>query len=137
MKMEEKAVMEAVDRYLRAYARKDVTGCMVFVCEEGPVLMLGTNDDEVFSDRESLRKAYERDFASMDGIVVGSYRSSYVKTDGQVASVFVEIPFTYQSGGKEVKTLFRMALGLVKEDGSWRMCSGMTSVPFKTGTYSF
>jgi hypothetical protein len=38
-----------------------------------------------------------------------------------------------KSGGK-VKTLFRYAVTLFKEGGEWKICSGLTSVPFVSGT---
>ena len=53
------------------------------------------------------------------------------------ASVIVEAPISYQSGGKGVETLFRYALTLTKEGEQWKICSGMASVPFAVGTYSF
>lgn len=51
--------------------------------------------------------------------------------------MIVELPISYQYQEKEVKTLFRYALSLTKEDKQWKICSGMTSAPFVSGTYSF
>jgi len=47
-------VVEAVQGYLDAYSRKDVDGCVGFVAERTPVLLLGTNDDEIVTDRETF-----------------------------------------------------------------------------------
>ncbi len=49
----------------------------------------------------------------------------------------VELPISYQTDGKDVEVLFRYALTLTKVGEQWKICSGMASVPFAAGTYSF
>jgi hypothetical protein len=51
--------------------------------------------------------------------------------------VIVELPVVYQTGGEDVEGIFRYALTLAKEGEEWRICSGIASVPYAAGTYSF
>lgn len=61
----------------------------------------------------------------------------HVAAGDTLASVIIELPISYQTAGKNEGTLFRHALTLNKGDGQWKICGGMASVPFSTGTYSF
>jgi len=73
----------------------------------------------------------------MNDIRWGEPRHVHVVASGTLASVIIELPISYQTAGKNEKTLFRHVLTLNKEDGQWNICSGMASVPFSAGTYSF
>jgi ketosteroid isomerase-like protein len=137
MEREREAVMEAVRLFLEAYAGKDMEGCMRLVSRRTSFLMLGTNDDEVIKDPGDLKKALERDFSIMENIDFGEFRNQFVETDGKLATVILELPISYRSSGEDTKTLFRYALVLTNENKQWLICAGMTSVPFRSGTYSF
>jgi len=130
-------VVEAVQGYLDAYSRKDVDGCVGFVAERTPVLLLGTNDDEIVTDRETFATSCRRDFSMMDNISFGEVRYRHVEAEGNLASVLLELPLSYETEGAETRNLFRFAFTLVRESGAWKISSGLTSVPFKSGTYSF
>jgi ketosteroid isomerase-like protein len=134
---ERRTVMEVIQLYLYAYAKKDIQGCMKLIARESPLLMLGTNDDEVLSDRIGLEEAFQKDFSMMNNIDFGEFRNQYIEAYGQLASVIVELPISYESGGQQNQTLFRYALTLTKERDQWKICAGMASVPSKRGTYSF
>jgi len=134
---EKRIVMEAVQGYLDAYSKRDVEGCLGFIAERTPVLILGTNDDEIITDRKAVEASFRCDFSMMDHISFGEVRNCHVQADGNLAGVLLELPVSYQAEGVETRTLFRFAFTLIREDGAWRMCAGMTSVPFKSGTYSF
>ena len=73
----------------------------------------------------------------MSNIRWGEPRNIHIDATPILACVIVELPISYQNQGKEVKTLFRYVLTLTKEDKQWKICSGMASVPFVSGTYSF
>ena len=130
-------VSETIQRYLEAYAKKDLEGCLGFIAERVPLLMLGTNDDEIITERKELLNAYQRDFSMMDNIALGEARQCHVETGADLASMLLELPLSYTAEGDTTKTLFRFAFTLVRENGEWKISAGMTSVPFKSGTYSF
>jgi len=131
------AVSETIQRYLDAYAKKDLEGCLECIAEQAPLLMLGTNDDEIITDRKELVNAYQRDFSMMDNIALGEVRQRHVEAGADLASMLLELPLRYTAEGDETKTLFRFAFTLVRENGAWKISAGMTSVPFKSGTYAF
>jgi len=130
-------VSETIQRYLDAYAKKDLEGCLGCIAEQAPLLMLGTNDDEIITDRKELATAYQRDFSMMDNIALGEVRQRHVEAGADLASMLLELPLRYTAEGVETKTLFRFAFTLVRENREWKISAGMTSVPFKSGTYAF
>jgi ketosteroid isomerase-like protein len=134
---EKQAVMETIRRFLNAYAKKDVERWMEFITKKPSFLILGTNEDEISQDLDALREALKRDFSMMNNIDFGAYRNQFIETDGKLASVIIELPISYESEGKQTRTLFRYALTLAKKDDHWKVCAGMASVPLKSGTYSF
>jgi hypothetical protein len=137
MNKEEQAVLEAAVKFLDSYSRRNVDGCISMISASGSILMLGTNDDEVFRTTHDVRAAFKRDFENMTNIRWGEHRNTHVQASPTLACVFMELPISYQSEGKEVRTLLRYAFSLVKEDKQWKICAGMASVPFASGTYSF
>lgn len=137
MTREEQNAFKAVRNFLTRYAEKDVEGCLSAITKSKPIMMLGTNDNEIFKTIPEIRAAFKRDFKMMSGIRWGKHRQLHVNAVPTLASVIIELPVAYQSEGEKVKTLFRYALTLVKEGDKWKICAGMTTVPFATGTYSF
>lgn len=137
MTKEEQAALDAVMNFLDSYAKKNVESCMSAIATSKPLLLLGTNDNEIFRTTDEVRAAFTMDFASMTNIRWGEQRNIRVEAAPALACVIVELPISYQSEGEDVKTLFRYALTLIQEGGQWKICSGMASVPFATGTYVF
>ncbi len=137
MNHEEQSVLNAVMTFLDSYASRNVEECMSAIAVSKPILLLGTNDNEVFKTAEEVREAFEKDFASMTNIRWGKQRYIHIIASPTIASVIFELPISYQTDGKDVEVIFRYALTLTKEAERWKICSGMASVPYATGTYSF
>ena len=137
MTREQQAALKVAMNFLNHYAERDIESLMADMATSKPLFMMGTNDNEVFKSIKSIRAAFKKDFHNMDNIRWGTRRNVHVQAVPSLAGVIIEIPISYQSAGKKNKTLFRYALTLKKERGKWKICSGMASVPFATGTYSF
>jgi len=137
MNYEEQAAFDAVMHFLDSYSKRSVEGCMAALALSRPILLLGTNDNEVFRTAEDVRASFTRDFSGMTNIRFGQCRTVHVQAAQELASVLVELPISYVNEGKDVATLIRYALTLAKEEGQWKICAGMASVPFEAGTYSF
>jgi hypothetical protein len=137
MKPEEQAAVAAVMNFLESYAGRSVEGCMSVIAASTPILLFGTNDNEVFKTTEEVRAAFTKDFAGMTNISWGKRRNIYVQSAPTLASVIVELAISYQHGGKDVETLIRYALTLTKEGEQWKICSGTASVPLAAETYAF
>lgn len=134
---EKQNVLDIVMSFLDSYSQKNIEKCISAMTASKPILLFGTNDDEVFRTADDIRAALNRDFSSMNDIRWGKHRNLYVETSPSLASVIIELPLSYQSEGKNIETLFRYALTLIKENSQWKICSGMASVPFSAGTYTF
>ncbi len=137
MTKDEQAVLEAVMTFLDNYSNRNVELCMSAIATSKPILMFGTNENEVFKTGDDMRAAFTRDFGSMSNIRWGERRNLHIDAAPTLASVLVELPISFQSEGKETETLFRYALTLIREGEQWKISSGMASVPFAAGTYSF
>jgi hypothetical protein len=137
MTTNEQAALDTVLNFLQSYSKKDVEGCMAAIATSRPVLLLGTNADEVFRSPGDFRSALSRDFASMDDVRWGAQRDVHVVANAALASVVIEVPLSYLAEGKKTETLFRYALTLAKEGERWKICSGMASVPAPAGTCCF
>jgi hypothetical protein len=141
MNHEKQAVIKTVTNYLDNYARKNLENCMSVIVASTPILLFGTNDNEVFRSTEEIRAAFTRDFSNIDDIRWGAHRYLHVEASPTLASVVLELSIGYTIVEKEVandvETLFRYAFTLVKEDKQWKICAGLASVPFATGTYNF
>jgi hypothetical protein len=141
MTHEKQLAIKTVTNYLDNYARKNLENCMSVIVASTPILLFGTNDNEVFRSTEEIRAAFIRDFSSMNDIRWGAHRFLHVEASPTLASVVLELSIAYttteQEVARDIETLFRYAFALVKEDKQWKICAGMASVPFATGTYNF
>jgi len=137
MTNEEQAVLDTVKDFLDSYSEKSIERCMSLIAVSKPIMLFGTNENEVFKTRDEVCSAFKRDFESMTNIRWGEHRQFHVEALSTLASVLIELPVSYESEGKETATLFRYALTLTKEGDQWKICSGIASVPFVAGTYSF
>jgi ketosteroid isomerase-like protein len=137
MTREEQTALKTVMSFLSNYSKKDAEGCMAAITKSEPMMVLGTNDNEVFKTIPEIRAAFKKDFKCMNNIRWGKRRNFHVKAVPTLASVIVELPVSYRSDGEKIKTLFRYALTLTKEGDKWKICSGMATVPFASDTYSF
>lgn len=135
METKNKPVREAVLSFLDGYARKDLSACMSCFAESSPLMIFGTNVDEVFTSRQDLQAGLARDFASMNSIHWGDLRNLHIQAGESSAMVMVELPISYETGGKTERTMFRYALGLKKEAGAWKISAGLASVPSAAGNY--
>lgn len=137
MTRDEQGALDAVRSYLHGYAEGDVDACLAVIAGSRPVLIFGTNADEVLKSRDDVRAALMRDRDSMANIRLGEFRHLQVEAAPEHAFVLLELPIAYEAEGGETETILRFALSLAREGERWVISSGMASVPFAAGTYSF
>ena len=133
----EKSINETIDRFFDGYANGDMAACLSAFVEQPPMMVVGTNVDEICQDREQLASALQRDFASMSAVRWGTPRYRQVFAAQSMASVFIERPLAYTADGEEQQLLFRYAFTLRPESGQWKVCSAMAAVPAAAGNYQF
>jgi hypothetical protein len=134
---DDQTALSAALAFLDNYAKGDVAGCVKAVSTSAPILLFGTNDNEVLKGADDVSEAVTRDTSTMTDIVWGEPRNIQVLSAPTLASVLLELPISYRAEGKTVETLFRYALTLGKEGSKWKICGGLASVPFASGTYTF
>ena len=122
-------ILDTLKGYLASYAKKDLDACMAMFCEEGELLVMGTSQEELFTDRAALREAFRSDFGTLSDIRFGELTHSHVEHSDTLASAMMETPLSFSSGGERTSTLFRQALTLRKENGQWRIGAFMSCLP--------
>jgi hypothetical protein len=137
MTSDEQGALDTVKRYLGGYSSGDIDECMSVIASSKPLLLFGTNVDEVFRSTDEVRTALRRDKESMANIHFGDFRSFHVDAAPSLAFVVLEVPVSFDAEGQKNNTLMRIAFSLFKEVEQWKISSGMVSVPFDAGTYSF
>ena len=133
----ENSVNETIDLFFDGYARGDIAACLSAFALQQPVMVVGTNIDEICQNREQLALALKRDFASMSAVRWGTPRHRQVVASAAMASVFIERPLSYTADGQEQQVLFRYAFTLLPESGLWKIRSAMAAVPAAAGNYKF
>ncbi|MDD5270304.1 MAG: nuclear transport factor 2 family protein [Candidatus Omnitrophica bacterium] len=109
MTNEKQAVSDVVKDFLDSYAQKSIERCMSLISVSSPILIFGTNENEVFKTRDEMSAAFKRDFESMTNIHWGQHRRFHVEALSTLASVLVELPISYLTGGgKKLKRFFAM-----------------------------
>ena len=137
MNQNTQAVHHAVMSFLDAYAKGDVNGCMALIAQNSPILIFGTNLDEVCKSKDEVQAALQRDIATMSNVRWGEVRHIQITQDTSCANVLLELPLAYVASGKEEQVVFRYVFCLVMESGQWKIATGMASVPTAEGCYSF
>ena len=133
----EKSVNETIDRFFDGYARGDLAACLSAFAVQQPMMIVGTNVDEICQNREQLASALKRDFACMSAVRWGAPRHRQLVASPAMASVFIERPLFYTADGQDQQVLFRYAFTLLPESGQWKICSATASVPAAAGNYQF
>ena len=133
----QETVKDAVMQFLNAYASRDLEGCMQLIAKDRPLMLLGTNLDEVFKTRDEVQQSLKRDFAAMSNIQWGSVRHISMEATDNLASVLIELPVSYVANERQEQTMLRYALVLIKQDDSWRIVQAMASLPAPAGSYNF
>lgn len=133
----QEAAKAVVMQFLSAYAKRDVDACMGVIAKDTPLLILGTNADEVFRTQLELRGSLQRDFENMSNIELGAVNHTAINANEGLASVMFELPVSYQANTRQEKVLLRYAFTLVSENGNWRIVQAMASLPAPAGGYNF
>ena len=133
----EDSVKDAAMQFLSAYASRDLEGCMQLIAKDKPLMVVGTNLEEVFKTREEVQHSLKRDFASMSNIQWGV--PSHISTEAveNLASVMIELPVSFFANEMQEQTMLRYALVFIKQEDCWRIVQAMASLPVPAGSYNF
>lgn len=126
-----------VMQFLAAYAVRDANTCMGLIAKNTPLLIVGTNADEVFRTPDEVGRSLQRDFDTMSNITWDEVKHVAVIAEETVASVMLEIPISFLANDQEEKINLRYAFTLIRENGTWLIAQAMASVPALSGSYHF
>lgn len=124
-------------QFLTAYAGRNTGACMSLMAKNSPLLIVGTNADEVFTTPDEVRLSLERDFDNMSNVMLGKVNYAAVIAEETLASVLLELPISFLANDQQENLHLRYAFTLVKEHGEWRIAQAMASVPVSSGNYNF
>lgn len=131
------SVKQIVIHFMQAYASRDIDACMRLIAADKPLLIFGTNADEIFKTADEVRQSLIRDFGVMSNVRWGDVKHIAIETDQNLATAMIELPVRYVAENKEEKTMFRYAFVLRFNQNAWQIVNAMASVPAAAGAYSF
>ena len=120
----EKLVVQATaTRFWKAYEQKDYATA-------GELTFFGTDSAEVIKSLAQWEALMKNDWELFDSTHFGDPQnvSIQVSSHGELASLVYEVPDVSLVEGKQVESLDRFAMTLIKENGEWRIIQGMTAV---------
>lgn len=127
----------AVMQFLTAYANRDVDACMGLIAKNSPLLIVGTNADEVFTTLDEVKASLQRDFANMSNVTLSELNHIAVIAEESLASVLLELPISFLANDQLENVILRYAFTLVKEHEEWRIAQAIASLPVSSGSYNF
>lgn len=133
----QESAKSVVMQFLTAYANRDADVCISVIAKNTPLLIVGTNADEVFRTQDEVKRSLQRDFGNMSNITWGEASYASVIAEETLASVLLELPISFLANDQQEKLHLRYAFTLVKENGEWRIAQAMASVPASAGSYNF
>lgn len=131
------SVKQTVMQFMQAYASRDIDACMHMIAADKPLLIFGTNADEVFKTADEVRHSLRRDFDAMSNVRWGDIKHIAIEVDQHLATALLELPVSYVAENQEEKVIFRYAFVLRFHQNTWQIVNAMASVPGAPGAYTF
>jgi class 3 adenylate cyclase len=123
----EAAVLATLDRFIEAWAHRDVQSALGTFAPDDDVLMFGTGPDEKRVGLVELRTQLERDYSQAEATV--TYQRTSVSVRGPVAWMAVEAIVSWQAAGTEFNLPIRWTIVLEKRRGQWLWVQSHASSP--------
>ncbi|MEK1890755.1 MAG: SgcJ/EcaC family oxidoreductase [Phyllobacterium sp.] len=126
--MDEKHAVEAIiQSWSDAISKKDAARVMSHLTDDVVQFTLAPPLKYEGRDAEDLAAW----FATWEGPIGGEARDTRIEASGEVAFARSLVHMTgTKTDGETVDLWFRQTLGLVKQEGTWRIAHVHTSVPF-------
>ncbi len=114
----EAAILASLDRFVEAWAHRDVQSALETFAPDDDVLIFGTGPDERRVGLEELRSQLERDYSQAEPATV-TYQRTLISVRGPVAWMAVEAIVSWQTGGAEFNLPIRWTIVMEKRKGQW------------------
>jgi ketosteroid isomerase-like protein len=124
----EAAVMEVVNQFNEAYARRDIDALMALVAPDTDLVLLGTGADERRVGPAELKFQAERDWSQTEALAFELGWNS-LSTAGPVAWLSAEATGRGRVGGQEISFPLRLSAVLEQRKDKWLFVQMHISVP--------
>ena len=127
-----KGVSEVVDRYLEAYAKRDIDAFGKTLAQDNDSLGIGTDEGEYWKGWTTIRNVAEKQFGAIREVnwKRGQPQLRFSR-DGNVAWYAEEMVGDFLSGDKKTSCNLRFTAVLEKRNNQWVIVQFHRSVPVK------
>lgn len=133
LEAERAEVMQLLDKFERAHEERDLDLLLTCFSDKPDIIILGTDEDELWVDKKSMGEAQRRAYETFDKINL-SVRDKIVKMcrTGGLAWFYQKVNWYVESeGNKFTFDGIRTTGVLEKEDDKWHIVQLHTSMPVK------
>lgn len=122
---------QLIEDFLNFYTSKDISALMNMFSRNQALMIMGTNLDECYQNHEELKKGFERDFAQLSNLSFQNIEKLSILENQEQASVFFQIPISFNAENKMQYFKLRYFFGLVKESNTWKIAQLLVSMPIE------
>jgi uncharacterized protein (TIGR02246 family) len=125
-----KGVSEVIDRYLQAYAHRDINALSTTLAQDSETLGFGTDEGEFWKGWTTIRNVMEKQFGAIREINWKRGQSQIrFSRDGNVAWFAEEMGGDFLSGSKKTTCAIRFTAVLERRANQWVIVQFHRSVP--------
>jgi len=139
LESERPQVNKVLDNFVLAHETKDLDLLSSCFSDKPDILILGTDEDELWVDKKSMVDAQKRAYGTFDTIKL-SVRDKVLKMDtiGKTAWFYMKVNWFVESKGKKYKFDDVRTTGVLENDGAgWRIVQIHTSLPVEGKAVSY
>jgi ketosteroid isomerase-like protein len=124
-------VIQVIDNYSKAHEERDLNLLMSCFSDDPDIIILGTDEDELWVDKMSMGESQQVAYETFDNITL-SVRDRMVKMNqsGTEAWFYMKVNWYVESGGKDFSINGVRTTGVLeKQNDQWRIVQLHTSMP--------
>ena len=130
---EREAVIQVIDNYSKAHEERDLTLLMSCFSDDPDIIILGTDEDELWVDKMSMGERQKIAYETFDKLTL-SVRDRMIKMNqsGTQAWFYMKVNWYVESGGKEFSINGVRTTGVLeKQNDQWKIVQLHTSMPIE------
>jgi hypothetical protein len=139
LESERQQVIKVLDDFVLAHETKDLDLLSSCFSDKPDILILGTDEDELWVDKISMVDAQKRAYDTFDKVKL-SVRDKVLKMDrsGKIAWFYMKVNWFFESKGEKYKFDDVRTTGVLENVvGKWRIVQIHTSLPVEGKAVSY
>ena len=139
LESERQQVIKVLDDFVLAHETKDLDLLSSCLSDKPDILILGTDEDELWVDKKSMVAAQKRAYDTFDKVKL-SVRDKVLKMDrsGKTAWFYMKVNWFVESKGEKYKFDDVRTTGVLENvGGKWRIVQIHTSLPVEGKAVSY